>query len=187
MGLEQSTPDNTNKLADNLRKKIAPLILAGVSSFSAGQALGTEVPQDQGFNNRPSLEAMATTTSSSEAVTFSQENYQTINSVIPLMRQMISDFRYTTETDQAKLGMQVDASIAKIQECITRANKITDKKMAEFCSSKAAEIKNLMTEYRASQFKNEHTLNQAILIENIFSDYVDKYNEAYKIYTSTQQ
>ena len=103
------------------------------------------------------------------------------------MNNMIADFKYTTEKDQAKLSEKVNASITEIQECITRANKMTDKKSAEFCSSKATEIKNLMAEYRASGFKNEAILNQAILVQNIFSSYIDRYNEAYQLYSSSQE
>ncbi len=183
----RSASNNDKKsLGSRLRSKITPLVFAGVSSFSAGQALATEAPQLEGLTPRLNIEAVTDVPLPSEAVTFSQENYQTVNSFIPTMNSMIADFKYTIEKDQAKLSEKVDASITEIQECITRANKMTDKKSAEFCSSKATEIKNLMAEYRASGFKNEAILNQAILVQNIFSSYVDRYNEAYQMYSSSQ-
>jgi hypothetical protein len=183
----QSAPNNDKKsLGSRLRSKITPLVFAGVSSFSAGQALATEAPQLEGLTPLLNIEAVTDVPLPSEAVTFSQENYQTVNSFMPTMNNMIADFKYITEKDQAKLSEKVDASITEIQECITRANKMTDKKSAEFCSSKATEIKNLMAEYRASGFKNEAILNQAILVQNIFSSYVDRYNEAYQMYSSSQ-
>ena len=177
--------ERKNTLRDKIRRKAAPLIVAGISAFVGGNALAKDM--DHSTENIQNTELSTSISIPEKSQTFSPENIAIVNSAVSTINTLIQDFTYSVEKDERALSAKIDDSIFKIQGCISSVEKISNKKLAQACSVNADKIIDLLKDYRASHFTNTQLLAEALHVRDIMQEYTDTYNAAHNEYLADHE